>query len=151
VVTHYGSRGQPSTKFEDRMPVGSGVISYNILHWIALIIHLKLLCMQYITWPMRGEQIYPTYLKFLTPICLFTVHLLKAMITFKGHLQTRILPLAGFHPKMSKIGPKRRFSGKNSVSSLHFGFVALKRHIFTRNCVFWHILHHNLWGPLGYG
>jgi len=32
--------------------------------------------MRRITWPMRRGQVFPTYLKSLTPICLLTIRLL---------------------------------------------------------------------------
>jgi len=74
VVIHGGSRDQPL--FEDPTAIRSWVMSSDISHRIPMTMHLQLLHMRRITWPMRRGQILPTYLKSLTPICLFTEQLL---------------------------------------------------------------------------
>jgi len=51
-------------------------MSSDISHRIPLTMRLQPLCMRRIMWPMHMGQIFPTYLKSLTPICLFTIQLL---------------------------------------------------------------------------
>jgi len=51
-------------------------MSSDISHQIPLTVRLHALHMHRITWPMRTGQIFPTYLKSLTLICIFTIQLL---------------------------------------------------------------------------
>jgi len=66
----------PSTKFEDPAAIRSWVMSSDISHRIPLTMRLQPLRMRRITWHICTGQIFPTYLKSLTPICLFTIQLL---------------------------------------------------------------------------
>jgi len=68
-----GHVGNPSTKFEDPMPIRSWLMSYDVRHRPPLTTRLEPLRMRRITWPVRRGQIFPKYLKSLTPICLFTM------------------------------------------------------------------------------
>jgi len=71
-----GQEFNPSTKFEDPRAICSRVMSSDISHRISLTMRLQPLRMRRITWPMRRGQFFPTYLKSLTPIWLFTIQLL---------------------------------------------------------------------------
>ena len=63
----------PSTEFEDPTLIRSWLMSYDIRHRPPLTMRLESLRMRRITWPVHRGQIFPKYLKSLTPICLFTV------------------------------------------------------------------------------
>ena len=71
MVIHGGS-----TKFEDPTAIHSWVMHSDSCHRIPFTMRLQPLRMRRITWPMRRWQIFPTYLKSLTLICLFTIQLL---------------------------------------------------------------------------
>ena len=75
-LIYCGSRVNQSTKFEDPTAIRSSVMSSDISHRIPLTVHLQPLRMRRISWPMRRGQIFPTYLKSVTPICLFTIQML---------------------------------------------------------------------------
>jgi len=60
----------PSTKF---FFIRSWLMSYDVRHRPPLTMRLEPLRMRRITWPVRSRQIFPKYLKSLTPICLFTM------------------------------------------------------------------------------
>ena len=68
-----GHVGNPSTKFQDPSPIRSWLMSYDVRHRPPLTTRLEPLRMRRITWPVRRGQIFPKYLKSLTPICLFTM------------------------------------------------------------------------------
>jgi len=78
VVIHGGSRGQPFHQVWRSYGYLSWVMSSDISHRIPLTMRLcsHVLRMRPITWPMRRGKIFPTYLKSLTPISLFTIQLL---------------------------------------------------------------------------
>jgi len=68
-----GHVGKPSTKFKDPMPIRSWIMSYDVRHRPPLTMRFEQLRMRRITWPVRRGQMFPKYLKSLTPICLFTM------------------------------------------------------------------------------
>ena len=59
VVIHGGSRGNPSTKFEDATAIRSWVMSFDICHRIPLTMRLESLRMRRITWPMSRGKFFP--------------------------------------------------------------------------------------------
>ena len=81
VVIHGGSRGNPSTKFEDATAIRSWVMSFDICHRIPLTMRLQPLRMRRITWPMRrgGGQIFLAYLKSLTRNTDLPIHYISFM------------------------------------------------------------------------
>ena len=68
-----GHVGNPSTKFQDPTPIRSWLMSYDVRRMPPLTMRLEPLRMRRITWPVSRGQIFPKYLKSLTPICLFTM------------------------------------------------------------------------------
>ena len=68
-----GHVGNPSTKFQDPAPIRSWLMSYDVCHRPPLTMRLEPLRMRRITWLVHRGQIFPKYLKSLTPICLFTM------------------------------------------------------------------------------
>jgi len=62
-----------STTFEDPMPIRSWLMSYDVRHRPPLTMRFEPLRMRRIMWPVRRGEIFPKYLKSLTPICLFTM------------------------------------------------------------------------------
>ena len=73
VVKHGWSRGQPVHQVEDPTPIHSWLMSYDVRHRLPLTMRLEPLRMRRIMWPVRRGQIFPKYLKLLSPICLFTM------------------------------------------------------------------------------
>jgi len=83
----------PSAEFEDPTPIRSWLMSYDVRHRLPLTMRLQSLRMRRITWPVRRGQIFPKYLKSLTPICLFTVQPHGSTIKLKWVIcQNSVLP-----------------------------------------------------------
>ena len=73
-------------------------MSSDISHRIPLTMRLQPLRMRRITPPMRRWQFFPTYLKSLTPLCLFNIHFYGATIKRNGVIrQNGVWPCAKDH------------------------------------------------------
>ena len=68
-----GHVGNLSTQFQDPTPIRSWLMSYDVRHRPPLTMRLEPLRMRRITWTVRRGQIFPKYLKSLSPICLYTM------------------------------------------------------------------------------
>jgi len=66
-----------ATKFEDRTTIRSRVTSYNGSSWLPLKMRTRPLHKRRITWPVNRGSETITYLQSATPICLFTIQLIR--------------------------------------------------------------------------
>jgi len=65
-----------ATKFENPTRIRSWVMSYNVSHWLPLIMRTRPLRMRRVTSPVSRGSKTITFLESPTPICLFTIQLL---------------------------------------------------------------------------